>query len=293
MRSLPLTTIKGGINRLRVRGGARADILYDLQNGYVTEAGTVKVRPGTERTATLDPLTRGLCAFGGSLHVFCHKPVAVPDGYTLNVIAHPDPPDASYYGYETGGADTEVPLEKIHFSEPFLGGLYVVAEYEDGSVYHFWLQPGVEWEANKEYAIGDLVQPSTPNGFLYRASRLGDPYPPWQPDELRYDGIYDAYAQSAVEPTEANGYYYICSQTEGPNPRSGTVEPTWPAYTGGTVVERTDTGVPEEVTIDSTQAPPAGSAVTPPDTTPTTTDPFERYGIEQTRFYSPVRVVEP
>ena len=41
MRAIPLTTIKSGINRLRTKGGARADTLYDLLNGYVTEAGTV------------------------------------------------------------------------------------------------------------------------------------------------------------------------------------------------------------------------------------------------------------
>lgn len=274
MRSLPLTTIKGGINRLRVRGGARPDNLYDLVNGYVTEAGTVKARPGTERVATLDSRTRGLCAFGGKLHVFCHVPVVVPDGYVLNVLAHPDPPDSGYqYGYNT--TDTEVGIKTIHFAEPFLGGLYVVAEFDDGQTFHYWLQPGPVWTANTEYRIGDLVAPSSPNGFLYWASRLGDPNPPWQPDEPRYDGIADAYNQSVIEPTEANGYYYVCVDTDGPNPRSGSTEPTWPTFEGGQVTERTDTGVPEEVPIDSTPPPSAGSSDSP---TVPSTDPIDRYG---------------
>lgn len=278
MRAVPLTTIKGGINRLRVKGGARPDNLYDLVNGYVTEAGSVKSRPGTERVAQLDSRTRGICAFGGKLHVFCHVPVTVPDGFVLNVLAHPDPPDTAYgdpysLGYAT---DEPVGIRTIHFSEPFLGGLYVVAEFDDGATYHFWLQPGRKWAAYTVHQAGDLIEPTEANGFLYRASRLGDPNPPWQPDEPRYDGIGDAYLQSVIEPTVSNGYYYVCIETDGPNPRSGTTEPTWPLIEGGTVIERTDTGLPEETAIDSTAPPPAGSTGTPAPTPPSD-DPFDRY----------------
>lgn len=293
MRAVPLTTIKGGINRLRVRGGARPDNLYDLVNGYVTEAGTVKVRPGTERTATLDSRTRGLCAFGGELHVFCHVPVDVPEGFVLNVLAHPDPPDVDYgdpYSL-TYATDEQTAIDTIHFAEPFLGGLYVVAEFEDGQTFHYWLQPGRTWAAETIHQAGDLVQPTTANGFLYRASRLGDPLPPWQPDEPRYDGIGDAYAQSAIEPTEANGYYYVCTATEGPNPRSGATEPTWPTFEGGEVVERTDTGLPEETVIDSTAPPPAGST-TPTSSTTTSPDPLERYGLDSSGFYDPSGTID-
>lgn len=289
MRAVPLTTIKGGINRLRVRGGARPDNLYDLVNGYVTEAGSVKVRPGTERVATLDSRTRGLCAFGGELHVFCHVPVAVPEGFVLNVLAHPDPPDTGYGDpYSTAYADDALTgIKKIHFSEPFLGGLYVVAEFDDDSTYHFWLQPGRPWAAVTVYQQGDLVEPSNPNGFLYRASRLVDALPPWQPDEPRYDGIGDAYEQSAIEPTVANGFYYVCVETDGPNPRSGATEPSWPTFEGGTVVERTDTGLPEEVQIDSTLPPAAGSSSGATTTAPTPTDPLDRYGLESSGVIDP------
>lgn len=283
MRAIPLTTIRGGINRLRTKGGARPDNLYDLLNGYVTEAGSVKVRPGTERVATLDSRTRGLCAFGGELHVFCHVAVEVPEGYALSILVHPDPP-AGDYGY-TGGYDDDTPvaLETIHFSEPFLGGLYVVAEFETGDVYHYWLQPGRPWEAETEYTAGTLVEPSVPNGLLFQASRFGDPYPPWQPDEPRYDGVGDAYAQSIVEPTTHTGYYYVCTETKGPNPRSGATEPTWPTFKGGTVIERTDTGLSSEVTADSPQPPPAGSTTGSPSTTDPNapvadpTNPYDRY----------------
>jgi hypothetical protein len=282
MRSAPLTTIRGGINRLRTKGGARPDNLYDLVNGYVTEAGSVRARPGTERTATLDPLTRGLCAFGGELHTFCHVAVAVPEGFVLNILVHPDPPEYGYYGYFFGD-DVAVPLKTIHFAEPFLGGLYVVAEFEDGAVYHFWLQQGDEWQAETRYEIGDLVAPTVANGLLYVASRLGDPNPPWQPDEPRYDGVGDAYAQSVVEPTTYNGYYYVCVETAGSNPRSGTTEPTWPTFKGGTVIERTDTGQADTAPIDSTPPPPAGSD--PPVSGGgggSTVDSIDRYNLQLT-----------
>jgi len=281
MRPAPLTTIKGGINRLRVKGGAQADTLYDLLNGYVTESGTVRVRPGSSRDAELDSQTRGLCAFGGELHTFCHKSVAIPDGYVLNIIVHPDPPDADY-GYAYGSSD--VPIKTIHFAEPFLGGLYVVAEFEDGATYHFWLQPGVSWQASTQYKTGDLVQPTVPNGLLYVATRFGDPNPPWQADEPRYDGVGDAYAQSVVEPTTYNGYYYVCVETQGPNPRSALTEPVWPTFDGGTVIERTDTGLAPETTIDSVPPPPAGSSPVTPVDPVVVENPFDRYDLTSSNF---------
>jgi hypothetical protein len=275
MRSAPLTTIKGGISRLRTRGGARADTLYDLKNGYVIESGEVVARPGTERMATLDSLTRGLCAFNGSLHTFCHTSVTVPDGYTLNIITHPEPPDTGYY------YDQTPTLEVIHFAEPFLGGLYIVAEFSDGEIFHFWLQTGETWEADTVYTVGALVSPTTANGLVYQAERYGPPSLSWAPDVPRYTG--DGYEdQSVVEPTTYNGFYYECIDTDGGNPRSGTVEPTWPEEEDAQVVERTDTGLAQTEPTDST----------PPTTTPAPTqndsetgaqypDPsiWDRYGL--------------
>jgi hypothetical protein len=160
----------------------------------------------------------------------------------------------------------------------------VVAEFEDESVYHFWLQPGKAWAAETAYQIGDLVAPSTPNGFMDRATRFGDPYPPWQPDEPRADGLGYNYAdQSFVEPTTANGFYYACIETKGPNPRSGTTEPTWPTFKGGTVFERVDTGQPESTAIDSSPPPSAGSGDNASEPDP---DPFDRYGLTSGDFSS-------
>lgn len=243
MRPAPLTTIKGGINRLRTKGGARADTLYDLLNGYVTEAGTVKARPGTRRMAVLDETTRGLVTFGETLHTFASQDVAVPAGYTLHLLVHPDSTE-----YDP------IALEKIHFAEPFMGALYVVAEFADGAIYHYWLQVPTEWAANTEYDLNQLVSPSVSTGLVYRATRYGDPYPVWAAGEQR-SATYD---QSIVEPTVYNGFYYVCVQTEGDNPVSGSVEPIWPTESGAQVSENVD-GATDTTAPTTSETPSANT----------------------------------
>lgn len=91
---IALTAISGGINRLRTKGGADKNSLFDLLNGYVTQAGTVKVREGTYRNANIAlasgaGTTKGLMAYQSQLHVFSHQVVSVPSGYALHVLNHP------------------------------------------------------------------------------------------------------------------------------------------------------------------------------------------------------------
>lgn len=231
MRPIPLTVLKGGINRLRTKGGARADTLYDLVNGRLTDAGTVKCRPGTIRTATLNSLTRGLCAFNDTFHVFCHIIVDVPAGFTLKVIVHPD-----------ATAAAPIALSRIHFAAPFLGFLYVVAEFEDGNVYHYWLSSSGTWAASTMYRNGDIVEPTTPNGLAYQAIRISSPFPSWAPNVIRADG-------DIVEPTVYNDFYYTVVATLGDNPHSGTTEPTWPTTSGSQVTEDSNGLLDSSVTV--------------------------------------------
>ncbi len=61
-RIVTLNAAKGGINRLRVKGGADPSTLYDLVNGYVDQAGVLCSRPGTENTVVLPGgATKGMC----------------------------------------------------------------------------------------------------------------------------------------------------------------------------------------------------------------------------------------
>lgn len=245
MAQAPLTVLKGGINRLRDKGGARADWLYDLLNGYLTKQGTVKVRPGTRRTHVLPEETRGLVAFQGRFHTFSHMVLTVPDDFTLHVLVNPD----------QDPGDPLIALEKIHFAKPMLGYLYVVAEYEDESVYHFWLQQGTTWAPLTVYYDGDLVQPTVVNGLAYMATRVGAANPVWTAGAPRTIG-------DIVEPTVYNGYYYTVVDTAGTNPASGDVEPDWPTEEGAQIVESIDTtpSPTQSTATDPSQTP--GSDVT-------------------------------
>lgn len=228
MATLTFTTQKGGINRQRVKGGARADTLYDLLNGYVTGTRTVVNRQGTVRDAVVAANTRGLTAFGGLLHVFSHqKEDYMPIGYLANVLAHPDP-------------DSAATLQEIHFAQPFMGALYVVAEWTDGRVAHYWLSSSGEWSADTVYLDGDVVTPSVPNGLLYKAvaNNPDAPTQAWSPLTNYTTG-------DKVLPTAYNGYYYEVQATEGDVPISGLFEPSWEASEGAVLKETADgTGVP-------------------------------------------------
>lgn len=250
-----LTVVKGGINRERTKGAARPDVLYDLLNGYVTDENTVAVRPGTFRDTVLPAITKGLCAFNGSRHVFAHESVTVPAGYTLHVLVHPM--------FEDGSQNPFV-IKKIHFAAPFLGFLYVVAEFDTlgvdtDAVHHYWLQTSGSWQANTIYKAGDIVEPTVPNGLAYRATRNGAPNPSWAPRVSRTVG-------DIIEPTVYNDFYYTVVDTLGSNPASGTVEPTWPTEDGARVSEDTD----------ASSAPPQ-SVTLPPSNTPSS-DVIDRYG---------------
>ena len=109
MRPYPLTVLNGGINRLRVKGGASASQLYDLQNAYITNAGSIVPREGTTRTATLNTATVGLAAANGTFNIFSstYTTVGIPTGYTLNVLQNP--------------TNTAAAVSKIWFAKPFMG----------------------------------------------------------------------------------------------------------------------------------------------------------------------------
>jgi hypothetical protein len=248
MRDIPLTTIKGGINRTRTKGGARADSLYDLLNAYVTEDGTIVSRPGTFRVANLPSTTRGLVNFDGTLNVFSHQTELVPGGYTCHVLSHPDStPELTYT------------LDTIHFAAPFLGFLYVVAEFSNADVYHFWLQSNGSWTADTIYRAGDIVEPTQPQGIAFRATRNGSAFPSWAARVPRTVG-------DNIEPTVYNDFYYTVVDTIGANPASGDTEPEFPEVEGAQITEDTE-GVP------------AGSATTtqPGANTPTS-GVSDRYG---------------
>lgn len=219
-----LTVIKGGLNRQRTKGAALKDTLFDLLNGFVSTEKTVKVRPGTRLTETLPAGTKGLVHFDGGFHVFANISIAAPAGYTIHIIKSPD--------------DETLALSRIHFAEPFLGGLYVSAEFSDGRIYHYWLQPADAWVADRAYEINEAIQPTTPNGLVYKARRLNGASPAWTANTARA-------LNDVIEPTTENSFQYKVTQVIGPTPTSGAEEPIWPTEIGAIIIEDADaTGAP-------------------------------------------------
>ncbi len=161
------------------------------------------------------------------------------------------------------------PIKEIHFSAPYLGGIYVVAEFDvpsalaaaNGDTFHYWIQSSTgsdnanEWAASTDYNIGDVVIPTSPNGLTYVASRLLPANPVWTPNTLEAIG-------NIVEPTVANGFKYTVTADAGLNPSTGATEPTWPTSDGATILESSDLSNDQTVTLAT------AAAGTPPTATP-------------------------
>lgn len=235
MRAVPIHNQSEGINLLRSKGGSSPDALFDLVNGWVTPKRTINARPGSVNEASA-PGTVGGVGFEDKIHVFAATPVSVSDPLiVVNVLRHP-----------TGGA---AGLLKIHRAFPFFGRLYVVAEFTDGVVQHYWLEKPNAWEASKQYAYKSLIQPPTATGYFYENITL-DATPAWQ------SGI-EVTVGEFRQPRVSNGFKYELMSATGPAPaRTSNTEPTWPTVDGATVTER--------LYVTDGSAPPGGTTTTPP-----------------------------
>jgi hypothetical protein len=192
-------------------------------NAYVTIGKTVKVRPGTFRNAdvTTSPVNVGLTAYGGVQHVFCHQPVTVPTGYVCNVLVNPTLPTD--------------PIKKIHFAAPYMGFLYVVAEFNNGTVAHYWLQTNGVWTPNTVHFNGDFVSATVDNGFAFQAVRLEKPHTVWAAESV-------VAVNDIFEPTVYNGFMFKAIAVTGSAPHTGSSEPLWPAAENAQLQEFGDFG---------------------------------------------------
>jgi len=218
MRAYPITVLAGGINRLRVKGGAAANSLYDLQNAWITNAGAVVPREGTIRVATLNSSTVGLAAANGQFNIFSSSfsTAALPAGYVLNVLSNPVNSTAS--------------PTVIYYAKPFMGFPYVVASFSDGNVFHYWLQNNGTWTSTTDYTSASIVLPPVLNGLAYQGVRDFPPNPVWTPETIITSASY-------IEPTTATGFCYQAIATTGTPVHTGAVEPVWPTTAGGIIQE--------------------------------------------------------
>jgi len=196
------------MTRLRDKGGASRDAAYEITNGFVDASGSPTQRPGTKWMFNwADPRlgkgaqanqTKGLMFFKGVFYRFTSGNGAgsgiVSGGgatYVILVLRHP--------------TSTTATLSKIHYAKPMLGFPYVVAQFSDGLVAHYWLQNPPSWKANTFYAPNSLVQPTTPNGFYYQAV-------PWTPLPAAWTPLLQHNLGDVVQPTAPNGYRYYAQQ---------------------------------------------------------------------------------
>lgn len=247
-RSVALTTVRGGINRQRTKGGAPQDQLYDALNCYVTKSKTIVVRPGTFRmfelpvATDLSDLTQGLTAFEGTLHVYADEEIDVPAGITLHIVQHPD-----------ATPETPIRIAEINFAKPFMGFIFLSATFENDDTYLYWLQTGDEWQAEHVYKLGDIVAPSVPNGLAFQAQRLTEPNIAWAPNITRA-------LNDVIEPTVYNDFQYTVVDVQGANPRSGATEPVWPTEDGAQIIEDADGSAPtgsDQTVVPDPNATPA------------------------------------
>lgn len=210
MKTINLSALSQGIQRMREKGGADPASLFDLEDGYVTIDGSTVQRPGVALEHDLSAGTIGYCVHNGDHVVFSTSPKACPTGVRCEVLTHPFFPSQG--------------LTYIWFARPFLGYLYVSAEFENGDVYHYWLQAATSWEASTMYVEGQIIVPSTPNGLGYKAHRVLPKYATWIP------GM-EVAVGTKIEPTAANGYYYEAteiSEASGVGTPGGSPNPTPP-----------------------------------------------------------------
>jgi len=250
MRASPLTVLAGGINRLRVKGGAASDQLYDLQNAWITNAGSIKPREGTIRTATLDSSTVGLAAANGQFNIFSssYSTATLTTGYVLNVLSNP--------------SNTTSSPVKIWFAKPFMGFPYVVAQFSDSSIHHYWLQNNGSWTSSTDYTSASIVLPPTLNGLAYQGVRDFPPQSQWSANTNITSGSY-------VEPTTPTGFAYQAIATTGSPVHTGQSEPVWPTVAGGIIQEfgdfdlsASDAGTTQANNSNISTASPLGANIT-------------------------------
>lgn len=239
MRQVVLSAQKGGISRLREKGGASPDTLFDLTDAYVTTAKTIKQRPGLTADITLTEGTVGLAAYAGRFYVFAADFVAQTDArVTCVVLRHPS------------SAIAEV--VKIHFAQPFLGRLYVVAEFDTSEIFHYWVTNAPDWTASTAYGYLQQVQPTVHTGLVYEASNVSTVVS-WSTGVTIVLG-------DERQPTTYNGFKYEAVAVTGTAPvKTSDVEPVWPTTEGQTIVEYSYGGT------TSTPTAPTPTPTYPPD----------------------------
>lgn len=112
-----------GLDTRRMFEAAAGGVLIRARNGHITSGGEFEARLAFVPEYDLPAGTHGLFYDRTSIVVFGSiAPPSMPPGVSYQRIEHPD----------------EVPLARVLSAELFSGKVYVVGEFEDGSIHHFY-----------------------------------------------------------------------------------------------------------------------------------------------------------
>ena len=157
----------GGMDRRRIRVDSAPNTLYNAVNCHINRGGQLESRKAFEAIYSLPSgQTFGLADNAGAIFTFgSDAAVTVPSGVTYQQLAHP------------GGSTAMTAVIDIDIYD---GNLYVIAEYSDGSVYHFYngvrvgfwdtgtVQTGATSTASITSAIASLI--NVDSAYLATAS---------------------------------------------------------------------------------------------------------------------------
>lgn len=216
MRTITFDKFSSGLDRRKSRDTAGADALFEMTNAFVTAGHEIRKRGCAVVYASIEAGSVGLFSALGGLHAFVDDP-GITHGdplITAQHVPHPTNPLAT--------------LQRIYYCDAFQGYLYVVAQYDNGDIFHHYLDAGSS-SATPRYAS-----------------------PAWTAATA-----YETTSPHYVTPTVPNGFRYECTASG----TSGGSEPAWPTTIGATVTDGTVTWTARSFVITDPNCPHSRSVV--------------------------------
>lgn len=132
---LLIENFNSGLDSRRMALTSKPGTLQELTNAHITRGGEIEKRKAFELACVADAGTFGLHAANGSLWTFGSEPSLYGD--ILGFAPGPDPnnivPNVNYMQLNAG-----LPMVKLLSVDNFKGKIYAIAEFEGGSVKHFY-----------------------------------------------------------------------------------------------------------------------------------------------------------
>ncbi|MBT8450282.1 MAG: hypothetical protein KJO69_11360 [Gammaproteobacteria bacterium] len=173
MNTIHFKDFKVGLDHRKSSTVAEPDRLRELKNAFITTGNVIRKRPGMPKIATLESGTVGLISGNGYLNTFFEYGGGITHADTRFL--------ANELEHALGAAYASGDLYKVHYGTTFLGYLYIAAEYDDSSVFHYYLDgsnPNRITDANCPNTTAVSKQESriwAVDGDVVRYSVLNDP----------------------------------------------------------------------------------------------------------------------